>query len=142
VFEYILCGCQFGLTPDSKGEVDREVISRRSENVRKAIPVCLCLIAILVLSACAAGPNVLKNTPDENNGVAGFWRGLWHGFISPFTFIVSLFTDSVSIYEVHNNGGWYNFGFLLGVATFFGGGGAGGAASKSAPPDGNDQRSG
>ncbi|MEV0841977.1 hypothetical protein AB0I55_20755 [Actinocatenispora sera] len=28
---------------------------------------------------------------------------------------MSLFTDSVSIYDVHNNGGWYNFGFVLGI---------------------------
>jgi hypothetical protein len=31
----------------------------------------------------------------------------------------------VHIYEIHNNGGWYNFGFLLGVSIFFGGSGSG-----------------
>jgi len=44
--------------------------------------------------------------------------------IAFFTFIISLFTDSVSVYEVHNNGGWYDFGFLLGAGVFFGGSGA------------------
>jgi len=44
--------------------------------------------------------------------------GLWQGLISPLTFIVSLFTDDVSIYEVHNNGGWYDFGFILGIGAF------------------------
>ena len=91
----------------------------------------LCLGFMVGLTACAAGPNVLKNTPSEDRDVAGFWRGLWHGLISPITFLVSLFSDSVTIYEVHNNGGWYNFGFLLGVATIFGGGGAGSTAGKS-----------
>jgi hypothetical protein len=55
--------------------------------------------------------------------VAGFWLGLWHGFIAPFVFVVSLFNGNLSIYEVHNNGLWYNFGYLFGVACFFVGGG-------------------
>jgi hypothetical protein len=74
---------------------------------------------------------VLKNTPTGDYGVAGFWRGLWHGLISPIAFLISLFSDSVAIYEAHNNGGWYNFGFLFGAATIFGGGGAGSAAGGS-----------
>ncbi|MDA3937638.1 MAG: hypothetical protein PF636_12455, partial [Actinomycetota bacterium] len=59
--------------------------------------------------------------------VAGFWLGLWHGFIVLFTFLISLFRDNVTIYEVSNNGGWYNFGYLLGVMMFWGGGGGGAA---------------
>lgn len=54
---------------------------------------------------------------------AGFWLGLWHGIIAPFTFIISLFTDSVSVYAVNNTGGWYVFGFLLGVGAFSSGAG-------------------
>jgi hypothetical protein len=42
----------------------------------------------------------------------------------PFAFVVSLFNDKVTIYEVHNAGAWYNFGFLLGAAMIWGGGGA------------------
>jgi hypothetical protein len=52
------------------------------------------------------------------------------GLISPITFIVSLFNDNVNIYEVHNNGNWYNLGFMLGVACVFSGGaGAGNTAT-------------
>jgi len=60
----------------------------------------------------------------ENRGAedAGFWLGLWHGLISPITFVISLFTDSVNIYEVHNNGNWYDFGFMFGISLAFGGG--------------------
>jgi hypothetical protein len=79
----------------------------------------------LLLAACAAGPNELVDTgPDP----AGFWLGLWQGLISPITFIVSLFTTKVTIYEVQNNGNWYDFGFILGVACAFGSGGWGGTA--------------
>lgn len=83
------------------------------------------LLLALTLSACAAGPNALADTPDEDGEVAGFWQGLWHGVISPVTFVISLFNDNVSVFDVHNNGGWYVFGFLLGASIIFGGGGRG-----------------
>ena len=52
----------------------------------------------------------------------GFWYGLWHGMIAPFAWLVSLFSDSTAIYAIYNNGGWYDFGFLLGVGSSFSGG--------------------
>ena len=81
------------------------------------------LLAALLLTSCAAGPNAMVNEPGPEGEVAGFWQGLWHGFISFFTFIISLFNDNVSVYEVHNNGVWYNFGFIFGIMMFYGGGG-------------------
>ena len=83
--------------------------------------------AVLLLAACAAGPNELAGTDPE---AAGFWLGLWQGLISPITFVVSLFNPDVNIYEVNNNGNWYNFGFILGVASAFS---SGGRASGAAP---------
>jgi len=90
------------------------------------------MIALLIMSlaGCAAGPNDLSNTPDGEGEVTGFWKGLWHGIIAPVTFVISLFTDKVHMYEVHNNGGWYNFGFLFGMVIFLGGGGRGSAGIK------------
>lgn len=52
---------------------------------------------------------------------AGFWVGFWHGVISPITFLISLFTPGVRMYEVKNAGRLYDFGFLLGVLIVFGG---------------------
>jgi len=78
-----------------------------------------------VLSACVAGANPEVDVPNTDGDLAGFFTGLWQGIIIPITFIISLFTDNVSIYEVHNNGGWYDFGFVLGAGTFLGGSGAG-----------------
>ena len=51
----------------------------------------------------------------------GFWSGLWHGIIAPVTFFISLFVEDVAIYAVNNNGGWYDFGFVLGAGILFGG---------------------
>jgi hypothetical protein len=93
------------------------------KQLSRSAPALLALAGLLVLAACAAGPNpAVAEAPAEP---AGFLLGLWHGIILPVTFIVSLFTDSVSIYEVRNNGGWYDFGFILGVMIIFGSGGAG-----------------
>jgi len=85
------------------------------------------IVAVLLLlntmAGCAPTANQSKDTANAHDVVAGFWRGLWHGFIAPIVFVVSLFKDNVGIYEVHNNGAWYNFGYLFGLACFFGGGG-------------------
>ena len=49
-----------------------------------------------------AGPN--SQYAQAGAQPAGFWAGLWHGLISPITFIVSLFHSRVRIYEVKNKG--------------------------------------
>ncbi|MBA7633916.1 hypothetical protein ES703_41487 [subsurface metagenome] len=71
-------------------------------------------LMLLLMASCAPGNERFVAGP------AGFWAGLWHGLICVVTFIISLFSDSVRMYEVNNTGGWYNFGFLLGAAIFFG----------------------
>lgn len=77
---------------------------------------------IVFLTACAPGPNGFEKTPDTGGKIAGFWKGLWHGLIAPITFIISVFSKNVRLYEVHNNGTWYNFGFVLGAGLFLQGG--------------------
>ena len=83
------------------------------------------VVALIVLAGSAPSPNSMAGTPDETGNVAGFWTGLWHGIIAPITFLVSLFNDNVGMYAIHNNGGWYNAGFLFGLAAVWGGGGSG-----------------
>jgi hypothetical protein len=105
--------------------------------MKSALILLLTVLTLVLITSCAPGPNQLSDSPDDKGKVAGFWQGLWHGFIVLFTFIVSLFTDSVRIYEVHNSGNWYNFGFLLGVMIFFGGGG--GEANRRSRCRGSDK---
>lgn len=69
-----------------------------------------------------AGPN--SKYAEAGAKPAGFWAGLWHGLISPVTFFVSLFSAGVRIYEVKNNGRWYDFGFIIGASGAFGAGGS------------------
>ena len=88
--------------------------------IRKFRIVMAMIIALFVLSSCAEAVAV-ENCVDSSS--YGFFGGLWHGFIAPFSFVVSLFIDDVALYAVNNNGGWYDFGFVLGAGILFGGGG-------------------
>jgi len=99
--------------------------------MRRSIVLAGILVAALVLAACAPGPNSLEKTANADGKTAGFLFGLWHGFISPVTFIISVFSKNVRFYEVHNNGTWYNFGFVLGAGLFMSGGILGRKRKKS-----------
>lgn len=44
----------------------------------------------------------------------GFLSGLWHGLIIPFSWIGTLFNDSIVIYASHTSE-WYDFGFVIGL---------------------------
>jgi hypothetical protein len=82
------------------------------------IRIAALLAATLLLSACAS------QAPDGVSQAAaspGFLWGLWHGFIFPWSFIGSLFNPDIAVYAVPNKGGWYDFGFFLGVTVLGGG---------------------
>lgn len=104
-------------------------------SARRALRMLMALVVVaLLLSSCAAGPNTLVDTQPQS----GFLMGLWHGSISPITFVVSLFDEDVTIYEVHNTGHWYDLGFVLGCSVAFSAaarsGGAGSSRSRRRGP--------
>jgi len=72
---------------------------------------------VLLLSSCAAGD--AQFTPESP---AGFWYGVWHGVISLISLIIHIFNNDIVVYEINNTGGWYDFGFLLGVICIWSGG--------------------
>jgi hypothetical protein len=86
-------------------------------SIKKMIPLMV-LLSLILLSGCAHVTHV-ENCATE--APYGFWGGLWHGIISPISFLVSLFTSDVAMYAKNNNGGWYDFGFVLGAGILFGG---------------------
>jgi polyferredoxin len=88
------------------------------------------LLIIFTLASCAAGPNTMRVQNRDENRSAGFWKGLWHGIITPVTFIISLFNKNINIYEVRNNGNWYNFGYVLGIMIIFSGGSGGACKAR------------
>lgn len=66
----------------------------------------------LLLSGCADHVTFQEAVDIEP---VGFWYGFWHGLIFPFAWIGSLFLEDIAVYAIYNNGGWYDFGFMLGV---------------------------
>lgn len=86
--------------------------------MNRKLPIFALAGLLLLLAGCAAGANPQAHTPAADGTLAGFWLGLWHGLILPIAFIVSLFKPTVGIYEVHNNGGWYDAGLVLGAGFF------------------------
>lgn len=69
----------------------------------------------LILTSCLPGGG--NYTPDSP---AGFFTGIWHGWIAPFSLIMGLFNSSITIYESFNTGWWYDFGFYMAIIAGFG----------------------
>jgi hypothetical protein len=86
--------------------------------MKNSTKILLFVALIVLLSSCAHIVPVQECV--EGTKVYGFWNGLWHGMIAGITFIGSLFNHDIAVYAVNNNGGWYNFGFLLGVGAWSG----------------------
>ena len=74
------------------------------------------IMAMLLLSGCVPGDG--SKTPDDP---AGFFSGVWHGWIAPFSLIYSLFNSRIGIYEVYNTGFWYDLGYDMAIVSGFGG---------------------
>ena len=72
------------------------------------------LALFLTLAACAATEDKTAVAP----GAPGFLLGLWHGFIFPVAWAISLVVPKVAVYAVPNSGGWYDFGYFLGIVVF------------------------
>jgi hypothetical protein len=87
---------------------------------RTILKLVFLMALILILASCATQPE-----PDAFER-PGFWRGYWHGLTIFFALIGHLFDSSIRIYNFPNNGGWYDFGFVLGIGTISGGGASAG----------------
>lgn len=88
--------------------------------MRKVLTFAAVALALIALSGCAGENTAATEAVASGQHVAGFWSGWWHGAISPISFIISLFDNDVHFYEVHNNGNWYNFGFMTGAGLLAG----------------------
>ena len=85
-------------------------------NIQKLICLLL-LIALITIVGCMPGDG--NHTADEP---AGFFWGIWHGWIAPISLIWGLlFNPEIRIYEPSNSGWAYDFGFYIAVISGFGG---------------------
>jgi len=77
---------------------------------KNIIKIASVFILALILTGCTfAGDssNLTSRTP-------GFFMGIWHGIVAPYTLIVRFFLD-IKMYATTNAGFSYDIGFLLGV---------------------------
>lgn len=77
-------------------------------------PRALAALGALALLAACARASAAAVAP----AAPGFLYGLWHGFIFPAAWLLSLFMPEIAVYAVPNNGGWYDFGYFLGIVVF------------------------
>ncbi len=83
---------------------------------RSIIILIILFVAVSVLfTSCM--PNTTNYTVDSP---AGFFSGVWHGWIAPISLIMSFFGDG-GIYAVNNTGFPYDLGFYLSIVSGFGG---------------------
>jgi hypothetical protein len=80
------------------------------------VVLVLALSVIIALSGCFPGGSSYSAQEP-----AGFFSGVWHGWIAPISLIVGLFKDGVRLYEPFNTGWWYDLGFYVAVISGFGG---------------------
>lgn len=116
VFMAILLVVLAGCAPGSIAQINTPV-----PNTQAGTPAPSGQINVpgVTIQIYAPGPNPMVNKADANNKVAGLLLGIWHGVISPVTLVISFINPNVQMYEVHNDGSQYNFGFLIGVALVF-----------------------
>lgn len=83
---------------------------------KKIITLTLVVILALALTSCVPGDGTYTS-----NHPAGFFWGVWHGWISPISLIIGIFDHGIRVYEVNNTGWWYDFGFYIAIISGFGG---------------------
>ena len=83
---------------------------------RRIIGAFLFVLISFFASGCFPGGNAY--TPQQP---AGFFSGVWHGWIAPLSLIVGIFNNDIRVYEPFNTGWWYDFGFYIAVISGFGG---------------------
>jgi hypothetical protein len=90
---------------------------RRLVMKKKVISVVILLVvAMAILTGCVPGDGTYTYT-----NPAGFFWGIWHGWIAPISLIWGFFDRKIRIYETINTGWAYDFGFYIAIISGFGG---------------------
>ena len=92
------------------------------EKMKKFIPLFVLIgLAIVAFAIYIIVNHVGMPTRDLSGAPANFWWGLWQGLIVFLSFIASWFDNNIVLYQVNNNGFWYNLGYLIALSVSVGG---------------------
>jgi len=74
------------------------------------------VMLLVLLTGCVPGDESYTEAKP-----AGFFWGIWHGWIAPISLIIGLFRKGIRVYETVNSGWWYDFGYYIAIISGFGG---------------------
>jgi hypothetical protein len=80
------------------------------------LPLLVVAAAALAAVSCLPGDGKV-----DAASPAGFFWGVWHGWVAPVSLIVGLFNHAIRVYEPINSGWWYDLGFYAALVGGFGG---------------------
>ena len=103
-----------------------------ADNVKKFIPLFVVMgLALVAIAVYIIVFHVGMPTRNSSGVPANFWWGLWQGLIVFLSFIASWFDNNIVLYQVNNNGFWYNLGYMIGLIVLGAGGGGSARASRA-----------
>lgn len=83
---------------------------------KRLLSISLLVIAmVMILTGCIPGDG-----RNSHQRPAGFFWGIWHGWMAPISLIIGIFDSKIRIYEVYNNGWPYDFGYYIAIISGFG----------------------
>jgi len=84
--------------------------------MKKILLLILIVLLVTLLTGCL--PDIAM---EQQESQAGFFLGIWHGWIAPISLFASIFNKDITIFESNNTGFWYGFGFYIAIIGGFGG---------------------
>ena len=85
-------------------------------DLKKVFLILFIIMSLFILNGCAPGSGA-----STSDNPAGFFTGVWHGWIAPVSLIWGIFNKTIRVYEPINTGWFYDFGFYIAIIGGFGG---------------------
>ncbi|WP_245596241.1 hypothetical protein [Paenibacillus taiwanensis] len=82
----------------------------------RGVMLIAALFSMVMLSGCVPGDGSYSAADP-----AGFFWGIWHGWVAPISLIIGLFKSDIRVYEIFNTGWAYDLGFYIAIISGFGG---------------------
>lgn len=84
--------------------------------LRYFFTIVMLFILMSLLTGCIPGDGS-NNTQNP----AGFFSGIWHGWVAPISLLIGVFNHDIKLYEIYNSGWWYDLGYYIAIISGFGG---------------------